>query len=433
MRYTMLDEIATKSGNGVYKVWVSRSWTAINIKYNSIMYRDFVFIDEKGNKIWAQIPQRYMGVFADILGDQKVYILQNFKLINAPKTFCPCDNQWAIEFTPTTVVEEVETTTSIPQYKFNFIPAIELPKSITKRDVLWDTIGYVEEYKKPDNARPHSIHKLIHLRVDKADEDKLPITRPIYSDPSDVAMSSLVTLDALNEAIRDDANKVEDGVDSYLYCKIIRKETKKRFRIQLEVQDGTGEAYLIILDSLGEAMLGTTANDLYASSDTDSRNPPSLITRLVDTEIKVQVHVNAFNISTVQNSFTITKIISSPTIGTQSTAQVPPFTVGNTSSQSDITEPQTTNIRSDDGAASCTTNFTVASPTVGTPSTPKEMISASSSISGPESSTLKSAASTTRKSKVTPVKFNDSLEDEVSEDNIPLCTIKKDLKRKQTA
>ncbi|CAN0881300.1 hypothetical protein LINGRAHAP2_LOCUS14157 [Linum grandiflorum] len=53
--------------------------------------------------------------------------------------------------------------------------------------------------------------------------------------------------------------------------------------------------------------------------------------------------------------------------------------------------------------------------------------------SGPEPSTFKSAASTTQKSKVTPVKFNDSFEDEVSEDNIPLSTIKKDLKRKKAA
>ncbi|CAN1221179.1 hypothetical protein LINGRAPRIM_LOCUS194 [Linum grandiflorum] len=193
------------------------------------------------------------------------------------------------------------------------------------------------------------IHQVVEF-IKRINESELVVTRPIYSDPSDLANSAEVTLEALNSAILDVQNKhkyfivkctikcikdgwcytgcqlcskkVEDGVPDYICCNILRTETAKRFRIQMEVADGTSEANLVVLDNLGQVLLGTTATSLFELSDSDSRNPPSVLTKMVDTAIEVQVQVNEYNIQTIRHEFTVTKIIASPSVVTPSTTRV---------------------------------------------------------------------------------------------------------------
>ncbi|CAN0830762.1 hypothetical protein LINGRAHAP2_LOCUS1514 [Linum grandiflorum] len=436
MNYNMIDEIPTKASRCILHVRVSRSWDAININYNTVLHRDLVLIDEKGDQIWAIIPERYMRVYADLLAHQKVYMVRNFKVKEAPKRFRPIDNRFALEFTPATVVEEIDTANNIPRYKFNFITANQIPDNLENRALLWDTVGYVLEYKKPNGARANSIGKQLRLQIEKINESKLAVTRPIYSDPSDLANSAEVTLEALNEAILDVQNKhkyfivkctikcikdgwrytgcqlcskkVEDGVPDYICCNILRTETAKRFRIQMEVADGTSEANLVVLDNLGQVLLGTTATSLFELSDSDSRNPPSVLTKMVDTAIEVQVQE---------------KVSESVGGGNESSQQ---------SFDSCVTEQQSSSLKATAASATSTTFCTVELPSVVTPTTPKEKIPAFGE--GNESSILQSttaAASSTTKKEINVVKFKQDLEQEILDDNVPLSTMKKDLKRKK--
>ncbi|CAN0871679.1 hypothetical protein LINGRAHAP2_LOCUS9911, partial [Linum grandiflorum] len=291
-------------------------------------------------------------------------------------------------------------------------------------------------------------------------ESELAVTRPIYSDPSDLANSAEVTLEALNSAILDVQNKhkyfivkctikcikdgwcytgcqlcskkVEDGVPDYICCNILRTETAKRFRIQMEVADGTSKANLVVLDNLGQVLLGTTATSLFELSDSDSRNPPSVLTKMVDTAIEVQVQVNEYNIQTVRHEFTVTKIIASPSLEKVSES----VGGGNESSQqsfdSCVTEQQSSSLKATAASATSTTFCTVELPSVVTPTTPKEKIPAFGE--GNESSILQSttaAASSTTKKEINVVKLKQDLEQEILDDNVPLSTMKKDLKRKK--
>ncbi|CAN0861386.1 hypothetical protein LINGRAHAP2_LOCUS8193 [Linum grandiflorum] len=161
----------------------------------------------QGDQIWAQIPEGYMRVYADLLAHQKVYMVRNFKVKEALKMFRLIDNRFALEFTPAAVVEEIDTANNIPRYKFNFISANQIPDNLQNRDLLWDIVGYVLEYKKPNGARANSLGKQLRLQIEKINESELVVTRPIYSDLNDLANSVEVTLEALNTAILDVQNK----------------------------------------------------------------------------------------------------------------------------------------------------------------------------------------------------------------------------------
>ncbi|CAN0847354.1 hypothetical protein LINGRAHAP2_LOCUS35013 [Linum grandiflorum] len=107
--------------------------------------------------------------------------------------------------------------------------------------------------------------------------------------------------------------KIEAGLPEYDCCKSRQTKTSQRYRIQLEVYDETGGADLVLLDKLSESLLGTTAQTLYQQNGNDSSTPPQMISKLASKTIKVQVQVNEYNMKTGRNEFTVTKIIEPPT------------------------------------------------------------------------------------------------------------------------
>ncbi|CAN1304829.1 hypothetical protein LINPERPRIM_LOCUS26325 [Linum perenne] len=71
--------------------------------------------------------------------------------------------------------------------------------------------------------------------------------------------------------------RVEEDVDEYhcSNCKVDRKESAARFRVQLQVVDSTDEtADFVILDTIGEAFFSIEANTLFHSSGANKSIPP---------------------------------------------------------------------------------------------------------------------------------------------------------------
>ncbi|CAN1827835.1 Replication protein A 70 kDa DNA-binding subunit C [Linum perenne] len=436
-----------------------------------------------GNDIWGMIPEGLISSF-DFLEDQQVYIIQNFKVVNAPNQFRPVANRYAIEFSASTAVEKVENISAIPEYNFTFIHESEIPTNIHNRLVLFDTIGYVEEYRQP---RVHSTKwKELILKITKDfsvlvlvwgewkalmdaivaengdnpfilivtsvfvrefngkpalstssatqfyanpkipqiaefkerdTDDTLPT--PVYTDPSDITSSNLVTLEQLNaaltvtenqdkyfivscrtEALKDGwcytgcescSKKVDDKVPDYFCCKIVRTNTTARYRIQLEVFDDTNKSDLVLLDNLGESILGLPAERLYQINGNDRVNPPILITNLVGKEMKVQVQVKAYNIRTGRNEFTITQIIDAPKAIHPSTSPEHMTAFGES------------------------------------PKSPKSCVSTLQSAT-PKS--LNVVAQSAVKFKAKAINFDEDIED-VFTDEVPLATMRKKLKRRR--
>ncbi|CAN1298844.1 hypothetical protein LINPERPRIM_LOCUS23971 [Linum perenne] len=128
---------------------------------------------------------------------------------------------------------------------------------------------------------------------------------PILDDPTAISKSPMMTIAELNSLIKDESNKnkyfivqctikavkngwcytgckvcplrVEEDVDEYhcSNCKVDRKESAARCRVQLQVVDSTDEtADFVILDTIGEAFFSTEANTLFHSSGANKSIPP---------------------------------------------------------------------------------------------------------------------------------------------------------------
>ncbi|CAN1240785.1 hypothetical protein LINPERPRIM_LOCUS4672, partial [Linum perenne] len=83
----------------------------------------------QGHEIWAQIPNTLIPKFNNLLEDQKVYTIQNFKVIPAPNDYRPIANNF-------TTVEETTDISSIPQYSFSFITEAEVISKCGDRKLL---------------------------------------------------------------------------------------------------------------------------------------------------------------------------------------------------------------------------------------------------------------------------------------------------------
>ncbi|CAN0917382.1 hypothetical protein LINGRAHAP2_LOCUS30259 [Linum grandiflorum] len=113
----------------------------------------------------------------------------------------------------------------------------------------------------------------------------------------------------------------------------------------MEVADGTSETNLIMLDNLGQVLLGATTTSLFELSDSDSWNSPNGLTKMVDTTIEVQKNLP-----------------ESVGGGNESSQQ---------SIESCVIEKQSSNLKATAAAATSTTNSIAELLSIVTPPSPK--------------------------------------------------------------
>ncbi|CAN0866488.1 hypothetical protein LINGRAHAP2_LOCUS9291 [Linum grandiflorum] len=217
-----------------------------------------------------------MPTFEHLFEEQKVYVIRDFKVKNAPQDY--------------------------------------------------HTIGYVVEYRNPQQRSANFAHKELLLKIAKNLSVLVLVWGPLMAKLNDiVATNGNNTLALIITSIYVRKYKVagkakEKNVFStssatifYANPNIPQIAKFIRFRIKLEVYDETGGADFVVLDNLAKNLLGTTVETLYHQNGNDSSTPPHMLTKLVNTSFKVQVQVNEDNIKTGRNEFTVTKILNSPT------------------------------------------------------------------------------------------------------------------------
>ncbi|CAN1129517.1 hypothetical protein LINPERPRIM_LOCUS17477 [Linum perenne] len=122
VKFNSIDElITTEPKKWSLQVRVSRAWVAMTPFSDYVHHKDFIFLDGKGHDIWAQIPNTQTKKFDNLMEEKKVYNIQNFKVIMAPKDYRPIANKFVIQFSSSTTIQEIADIPSIPLYNFSFI------------------------------------------------------------------------------------------------------------------------------------------------------------------------------------------------------------------------------------------------------------------------------------------------------------------------
>ncbi|CAN1781942.1 Replication protein A 70 kDa DNA-binding subunit B [Linum perenne] len=141
MKIHKLDELSTQLIQPTVQVRVSHLWEAV---YDGkTLHLDMILIDDKNNDIWAQMPRTLEKMFKSKIQEQKVYIMEKFKVMPATGGYRPVQNKLIIQFTSSTVVQEIPEMRSIPKYKFSFPTEAYVNSHIDQSKQLTDVLGAV--------------------------------------------------------------------------------------------------------------------------------------------------------------------------------------------------------------------------------------------------------------------------------------------------
>ncbi|CAN1787032.1 hypothetical protein LINPERHAP1_LOCUS17464 [Linum perenne] len=136
-----IDELSAQLSQPTIQARVFRLWEAVNINDNKLLHLDMILIDAKNNDIWVQIPSYLAKIFKSKLEEQKIYIMAKFKVMRAIGGYRPVENQFIIQFTSSTTVQEVPELESIPTYKFSFANQPYVYSNIGQSQQLKDVMG----------------------------------------------------------------------------------------------------------------------------------------------------------------------------------------------------------------------------------------------------------------------------------------------------
>ncbi|XP_057456013.1 uncharacterized protein LOC130747178 [Lotus japonicus] len=119
--YIVAGKIEWKIKVRVLHLWETKDYKKPQIT-NSI---DLLLIDEQNSKIHATIKRGQMNQFKDMLGEGKVYMIQNFMVQASDKKFRVTKHKYKISFLVNTKIEEA-TCDTIPSTKFEGAPVMLL-------------------------------------------------------------------------------------------------------------------------------------------------------------------------------------------------------------------------------------------------------------------------------------------------------------------
>ncbi|KAH9605133.1 hypothetical protein KSS87_018653 [Heliosperma pusillum] len=121
----------------------TRIWEVAASQNTQSLSLDMVLLDKEGNQIHTTIPKKMVSSYKENLHEGKIYRLQHFEVAKNNRSYKPVistDN--IIRCTPfTTIAEEEDQSTPIPQHKFEFHPINSLHERSNKIDYLIDVVG----------------------------------------------------------------------------------------------------------------------------------------------------------------------------------------------------------------------------------------------------------------------------------------------------
>ncbi|KAF5187355.1 hypothetical protein FRX31_023058 [Thalictrum thalictroides] len=101
---------------------------------------DYIFVDEKGNRIHGMVLKSNKCKFNGILEEQKIYILTNISVFKPELKYRPTRHDFMAVLNANTAVQEVTELSDFPRYSFDFIKLNTLAQH-NNNDFLNDVIG----------------------------------------------------------------------------------------------------------------------------------------------------------------------------------------------------------------------------------------------------------------------------------------------------
>lgn len=171
MGFTPLSELTQGNTRWSVRVYVSRLWHHRGGTDNGpIKHTDMVFLDAEGNHMYAEVPEKIVDQFMDMIREGHVYDIRKFFVFRKKYVFRPVDGKVMIKFTRyTSVVERNGLDALFPFCTYELTPFGQLPKPSDMPERFSDVLGVITgvsdavQYHSASRSEP-STKRIIHIK-----------------------------------------------------------------------------------------------------------------------------------------------------------------------------------------------------------------------------------------------------------------------------
>ncbi|CAN6239658.1 unnamed protein product [Urochloa humidicola] len=126
-------------------VRVVRMWDYCGNKEDAFpLHVDMVLVDDKKNRMYAEIPGSEAEKFKPLIKEGEIYVFKKFIVSGSKPAYKPFPGHQMIRFTPWTTVQETrELAANIPKYVYDLVDFEEFPSRVGQVEYFVDAIGLI--------------------------------------------------------------------------------------------------------------------------------------------------------------------------------------------------------------------------------------------------------------------------------------------------
>ncbi|XP_062182088.1 uncharacterized protein LOC133886386 [Phragmites australis] len=324
MSISMLKDIHPRGRHWTVCTRLSRMWDYRGgTDDGDVRHVDLVLLDAEGTAMYAQIGSNNVKDKQPLFAEGKVYMLKRFRVLKSKPSYWPVDNEFMIEITCHTLIEEKHDFESdFPMYTYNLTKFPDLPSLVGETKCFVDIIGLITEVADTTTVQLHNqsratVRRAITLRDTSNYEIKLYLwgKRASEFDADKVyAVGQEQPVIAIFVGTLMKSYKDEHSLSGNTSCQwYINPDVPEvqavidRYKICLMGTDGTDEAEFVFFGDMGRRLVLKDVNVLMRSCRS-ADGIPSEIASLVSQKYHFTVNVTSRCFEKPQRSYEVKHI-----------------------------------------------------------------------------------------------------------------------------
>ncbi|XP_047071338.1 replication protein A 70 kDa DNA-binding subunit-like [Lolium rigidum] len=273
MGFTPLSDLTQGNTRWSVRVYVSRLWHHRGGTDNGpIKHTDMVFLDAEGNHMYAEVPEKIVDQFMDMIREGHVYDIRKFFVFPKKYVFRPVDGKVMIKFTRyTSVVERNGLDALFPFCTYELTPFGQLPKPSDMPERFSDVLGVITgvsdavQYHSASRSEP-STKRIIHIKDLSGNQLSVILWGETAAGFDGAGIMELGKTEPVIAIFVGTLVKSYDGrrgVSGSAACRWYINENlpdivnfRRGYKICFVVTDGETEAKFVFFDRVGRELLG---------------------------------------------------------------------------------------------------------------------------------------------------------------------------------